>query len=311
LKDSAGNILTGRTITWASSGTAIATVSGSGLVSGVASGSATITATSGGKKRHHQPYGSVVRWQSVSVSPATASVLVGATVQLAATTKDASGNTLTGRSITWSSGNTGIATVSASGLVTGISAGSATNHRHERREDRTASITVAAAPPPGSSQFGHVFIVTEEEHRLRERDRQLVDAVPQQPRESVRAGDAILCRHPSVDRNYFELVTGQIITNNDSYSTDRPRSTTSCAGLLAAGKTSGSPTPRTCRRWATTGGDVGGYARKHNVFALLSDVATTPPQRNNLVPYTQFKTDLAAHAANFSNIVAEPVQRRA
>ena len=48
-KDVNGNTLTGRTITWASSPSSIAGVNGSGLVAGVAVGSATITATSEGK----------------------------------------------------------------------------------------------------------------------------------------------------------------------------------------------------------------------------------------------------------------------
>ena len=48
-KDSAGNVLTGRRVTWASSNTAVATTSGSGLVTAVAAGVATITATSEGK----------------------------------------------------------------------------------------------------------------------------------------------------------------------------------------------------------------------------------------------------------------------
>src|SRR5205807_1137551 len=44
-----GTPLAGRTVTWASDNTAVATVSGSGLVSGVAAGSATIMATSEGQ----------------------------------------------------------------------------------------------------------------------------------------------------------------------------------------------------------------------------------------------------------------------
>jgi len=48
LKDAVGTVLTGPTVSWASSNGAVATVSGSGLVSGGAAGSATITATSGG-----------------------------------------------------------------------------------------------------------------------------------------------------------------------------------------------------------------------------------------------------------------------
>src|SRR2546428_333821 len=48
LKDSAGMVLTGPTLTWASSTGAVATVNDSGLVTGVAAGTATISATSGG-----------------------------------------------------------------------------------------------------------------------------------------------------------------------------------------------------------------------------------------------------------------------
>ena len=48
-RDSAGNVLTGRSITWNPSNTSVATVSSSGLVTAVANGSASITATSEGK----------------------------------------------------------------------------------------------------------------------------------------------------------------------------------------------------------------------------------------------------------------------
>jgi hypothetical protein len=47
--DAAGNTLTGRVVTWVSSNTLIATVSGGGIVTGQATGSATITATSESK----------------------------------------------------------------------------------------------------------------------------------------------------------------------------------------------------------------------------------------------------------------------
>src|SRR6266571_4980236 len=53
-----------------------------------------------------------------------------------------------------------------------------------------------------------------------------------------------------------------------------------------------------------TGGDVGNYARKHNVFALLSDVVNDPAQQSRLVPFTQFATDLAnGTLPDFSNVV--------
>jgi hypothetical protein len=47
-KDAGGSALTGRIVTWASSATSVATVTGAGLVTGVAAGSVTITATSEG-----------------------------------------------------------------------------------------------------------------------------------------------------------------------------------------------------------------------------------------------------------------------
>ena len=67
--------------------------------------------------------GTNVSVASVTVSPASAGILVGATVQLAAVTKDSAGNTLTGQTQWWASGNTAVATVSASGLVTAVAAG--------------------------------------------------------------------------------------------------------------------------------------------------------------------------------------------
>ena len=48
MKDSSGNVLSGRTVTWASNNHGVATVDANGLGSGVAAGTATITATSEG-----------------------------------------------------------------------------------------------------------------------------------------------------------------------------------------------------------------------------------------------------------------------
>src|SRR5207302_10204921 len=133
--------------TWSSGTTSAGTVSAGGLVRGIVAGSATITATSEGQSGTsaitvvHMPVA------TVTVAPATASVQVGLTVQLTATTKDANGNTLTGRTVTWSSGNTGVATVSSSGLVTGVAAGSATITATSEGQSGTSAITVTAAPP--------------------------------------------------------------------------------------------------------------------------------------------------------------------
>ena len=142
LKDSAGAVLTGRTVTWSSSATGVATVSASGLVTAIASGSATITATSEGKNGTSTVTVTLVPVSTVTVTPNPAGVLVGATVQLVATLKDSAGNVLTGRTVTWSSGATGVATVSTSGLVSGVAAGSATVTATSEGKNGSATINV-------------------------------------------------------------------------------------------------------------------------------------------------------------------------
>ena len=145
-KDSAGNVLTGRVVTWASSAPAMATVSASGLVTGVAAGSATITATSEGKSGTAAVTVNPVPVASVSLSPASTSLVVGQTAQLAVTTKDSAGNVLTGRVVTWASSSTTVATVSATGLVTAKAAGSATITATSEGKSGTATVTVTIAP---------------------------------------------------------------------------------------------------------------------------------------------------------------------
>lgn len=85
----------------------------------------------------------------VQVTPATASIAIGATVQLTATPLDANGNALAGRTVTWQSDDAGVAGVSASGLVTGVTAGPATITATSEGQSGSSSITVTS-PPPGS-----------------------------------------------------------------------------------------------------------------------------------------------------------------
>jgi uncharacterized protein YjdB len=145
-KDASGNTLTGRTITWASDNTAAATVSSSGLVKGIAAGTAHVTATCESQSGSSTITVTLVPVASVSVTPATAGINVGATQQLSATPKDASGNTLTGRTITWASDNTAAATVSSSGLVKGIAAGSAHVTATCESQSGSSTITVTLVP---------------------------------------------------------------------------------------------------------------------------------------------------------------------
>src|SRR2546421_254369 len=151
LKDANGNALAGRAITWASNNAAVAAVSGTGVVTAAAAGSATITATSEGQSGSATVSVTIVPVASVSVSPATASVQTGQTVQLTATPKDASGAALSGRAVTWASSNAAVATVSGTGLVTGVAAGSATITATSEGKSGTSALTVTAAIAPVAS----------------------------------------------------------------------------------------------------------------------------------------------------------------
>ncbi|MBX6330363.1 MAG: Ig-like domain-containing protein [Gemmatimonadaceae bacterium] len=152
-KDGSGNALSGRTITWTSSNTGIATVTSTGAVRAVAAGTATITATSEGKSGTATLLVKPVPVAAVSVTPSSASVQMGSTVQLSARTSDASGNTLTGRTVTWSTSNSGVAMVSGSGLVTATGAGSATITATSEGKSGTASITVASTSTSHSGWY--------------------------------------------------------------------------------------------------------------------------------------------------------------
>src|SRR5207249_3886647 len=83
---------------------------------------------------------------SVAVSPASLTMSMGSTQQLSAVVKDANGNVLTGRTVTWTTSSSAVATVSASGLVTGVAAGTATITATSEGKSGTASVTVANVP---------------------------------------------------------------------------------------------------------------------------------------------------------------------
>jgi hypothetical protein len=84
---------------------------------------------------------------TVTVTPDPATVQVGSTVQLTAVLEDAAGNQLSGRTVTWSSNAGGTAGVDADGLVTGVSAGSATITATSEGRTGTADVEVTTGEP--------------------------------------------------------------------------------------------------------------------------------------------------------------------
>jgi uncharacterized protein YjdB len=157
--DVKGNALPGRTVTWTSSNAAVATVSASGLVTGVASGTTNVTAQADNKSTvvpvtvstPSTSAGSTAPVTSVAVTLNAPSVVAGQSTQANAVLKDASNNVLTGRTIAWSSSDINVATVNATGLVTAIKAGSATITAVAEGRTGTAGLTItAAATSPAS-----------------------------------------------------------------------------------------------------------------------------------------------------------------
>ena len=116
-----------RQVTWKSSDTAVATVNYSGLVTAVAAGTATITATEGSISGNTALTVTPLTLSSISVTHAHPIMPAGATQQLAATGIYSEGtiNDIA-REVTWSSSNPSVATVDNRGLVTTIAAGTAT-----------------------------------------------------------------------------------------------------------------------------------------------------------------------------------------
>lgn len=112
-----------KSYSWSSSNSAVATVNSSGLVTAKANGTATITATTtdGGKKASCTVTVTTPT-SGVSVSPTTATIIKGQTRQLTATVAPSSASN---KSVSWSSSNNTVATVSSTGLVTAKAAGTA------------------------------------------------------------------------------------------------------------------------------------------------------------------------------------------
>jgi len=127
---------TNKTVTWTSSNSSVATVS-NGTVKAVGAGSATITATAGGKsvsctvtvskkveekpeEKPEEP--TVIEVTSVSLNNSSLSLKVGESSTLVATVNPSDA---TNKTVTWTSSNSSVATVS-NGIVKAVGAGSAT-----------------------------------------------------------------------------------------------------------------------------------------------------------------------------------------
>ncbi len=161
---------------------------------------------------------------------------------------------------------------------------------------------IGACARPSTPTFSHVYLVLEENHGYGS-----VIGSGAMPYLNSLASQCGLATqyyantHPSIG-NYFMLTTGQIITNDDDFK-----------GLVTADNIARQLTAagRTWKCYAESlpyvgylGDDAYPYVKSHNPFAYLSDVVNNAAQAGNIIPFSQFASDVASRATpNYSFIV--------
>ena len=155
VKDQRDSVMTGKTVTWMSNNTTIATVvtavatagTTTATVTGVTKGTANIVASVEGKSTTIPVF---VVDPTVATVTVTATVpttfFVGETLQATSTARDASNNALTSFVTSWTSSAPTVASVSTSGLITALSAGTTTITAASGGKTGTLNITVSLVP---------------------------------------------------------------------------------------------------------------------------------------------------------------------
>jgi acid phosphatase len=156
---------------------------------------------------------------------------------------------------------------------------------------------------PTVPTVAHVFVVVEENHSFND-----VVGNPNMPYfNSLISSGGLATQyfadaHPSLP-NYFMLTAGATITSDDNF-TGTVSQDNVVRALTSAGKS--------WRCYAESlpavgylGGDTGLYLRHHVPFTYFSDVQGSSAQAANIVPFTQFATDLSNGLPDYSFIVPD------
>src|SRR6185503_14474051 len=145
--DQTGATIPSGGVTWSSSNTVVATIDSTGVITALSPGTTTITGRIDGHSGQATFTVTTVPVASVSISPANVSLNIGGTQLMSVTVRDASGNTLTGRQVTWSSSDPTKASVSPTGTVQAIAAGTTTIVATSEGKSASATVTVTAPAP--------------------------------------------------------------------------------------------------------------------------------------------------------------------
>lgn len=158
----------------------------------------------------------------------------------------------------------------------------------------TPTPTPGGSPTPTTSipAADHVFFVVLENHGFDQ-----VIGSPSMPYLNSLASQHSLATnffantHPSIG-NYFMLTVGQIETNDDAFA-GTVTDDNIVRSLLAGGKT-WKAYLQSLPSVGYLGNDVYPYFKHHDPFVYLSDVVNSSTQAQNVVPFSQLQTDLAA-----------------
>ena len=141
--DANGHAVAEAVFAWASSDTAVARVDDSGLVSGIAEGEATITATTSNVAGSAELTVAAPAPTMVLVTPEVVELTaLGDTIRLAAEVRDQLGRPMAGEKVTWSSGDESVVTVDSTGLVTAAGSGETIVTATARDASGQAAVTV-------------------------------------------------------------------------------------------------------------------------------------------------------------------------
>jgi len=147
VKDQRDSVMTGKTIAWASSNPAVASVTGTGAVVGITRGSTVITATTEGKTGSASLFVIDQTVASVAITTTVPSPFyVGQTLQATAVVKDAANNVLSAYAVTWTSTDTTVVGVSSTGLLTAKKAGTVTITASSGGKSATLAVTTSLVP---------------------------------------------------------------------------------------------------------------------------------------------------------------------
>ncbi len=155
LKDSGGNLLSNRSVSWYTADSTIIQVYSygtTGIVFARAAGTAVLHATSEGKTGQATiTVGVPAPVATVTVVPGSASLTVGDNATFSADLRDAAGNVLSNRAVSWSSTDPSVLSITstpgASATVRALSAGTAVLRATSEGKTGQATVTVAAPAP--------------------------------------------------------------------------------------------------------------------------------------------------------------------